>query len=270
MLVLTRRSNEKISFPQVGITVHFVRIQSGHVKVGVEAPRDIAIVRDEIACDGAAEALVRKQLLRLPRDVRLALRTQIGETREGTQLYRELVKAGMLDEAEETFVTLQRAFSRLEEHELLRNPEGNRLPSVPGAIVLIDDAANEREMLAGFLRLRGHHVVCFGSGTDAIAYLSASERPRLVLINMRMSVCDSAAIVREMRLDERSTVQKLFAIGCTSPQEFGLESGDQGLNRWFPKPLNPRFLIEALEGGSVDGEDLNRDVRRRGSPMSTL
>ena len=135
MLVLTRRSNEKISFPQVGITVHFVRVQSGHVKVGVDAPRDIAIVRDEIADDKTAEALVRRQLLRLPSELRQEMRAQLNEIREGAHLYRELLKAGMTVEADETFATLQGALGRLEENEVLRHPDRDRIPSVSGTVV---------------------------------------------------------------------------------------------------------------------------------------
>ena len=253
MLVLTRRSNERLSFPQVGITVHFIRVQAGHVKVGVDAPRDIAIVRDEIADDQAAEVFVRKQFLRLPGEVRREIRDQLHEVRGGTQLYRELIEAGMTNEAEETFANLQAALQRIEDNEVLQHPEHHRLPSVPGAVVLVDDEANERELLSGFLRMRGHHVASFSKASEALQYLAKSDRPWFVLVNLQMADGQGPATVREIRANDRHCDVKVFAIGCTSPQEYELEIGDRGVNRSFPKPLNPRVLIEALEaeGGNA-------------------
>ena len=55
MLVLTRRSKDKIHFPQLAVTIHFIRVQSGQVKVGVDAPREIKILRDEIVDPNAIE-----------------------------------------------------------------------------------------------------------------------------------------------------------------------------------------------------------------------
>ena len=256
MLVLTRRSNERLSFPQVGITVHFIRVQAGHVKIGVDAPRDIAIVRDEIADEQAAEAFVRRQFLRLPRDVRREIRDQLHEVRNGTQLYRELLTAGMLSEAKETFANLQAALNRLEDNEVLRHPDQDRLPSVPGAVVLIDDEANERELLSGFLRLRGHHVASFSKASEALQYLAKSDRPWFVLVNVQMRDGQGPATIRQIRAADRHSDVEVFALGCASPQEYELETGSRGVSRWFPKPLNPRLLIEALEaeGGKHGGK----------------
>jgi len=277
VLVLTRRSNEKLSFPQVGITVHFIRVQAGHVKVGVDAPRDIAIVRDEIADGRAAEEFVRRQSLRLPREVRLGIGNQLQEIREGALLYRELITAGLMSEAEETFITLQQALERLADNEVLQHPDHDRLPSVPGAVVLIDDEANERELLSGFLRLRGHHVVSFSKAREAIQYLAKNDRSLFVLVNVGMSDGGGPATIREIRANERQRDMKIFAIGCTSPQEYDLEIGECGVDRCFPKPLNPRFLIEALEaegsgaeGSGAEGsgaEDQHAPSRGR-SPLS--
>jgi carbon storage regulator len=48
VLVLTRRTGERI---QIGdsIVITIVRIQSDHVRIGIEAPRDVAVHREEVA-----------------------------------------------------------------------------------------------------------------------------------------------------------------------------------------------------------------------------
>jgi carbon storage regulator CsrA len=54
MLVLSRREGEKILIPDLGISLEIVRVQGSSVKVGIEAPREVKILRAEVA-DRAAK-----------------------------------------------------------------------------------------------------------------------------------------------------------------------------------------------------------------------
>lgn len=47
MLVLSRRKGETISIGD-GITITVVRVGNESVRIGIEAPRDVAILRDDI------------------------------------------------------------------------------------------------------------------------------------------------------------------------------------------------------------------------------
>ena len=49
MLVLTRRAHEKILIPAIKTSVQILNIRSNAVRLGIDAPPEIAIVRDEIA-----------------------------------------------------------------------------------------------------------------------------------------------------------------------------------------------------------------------------
>ena len=51
MLVLTRRADQKIVFPSVGITVDVLRVKGNVVKIGIQAPPDVQVLRHEIAGD---------------------------------------------------------------------------------------------------------------------------------------------------------------------------------------------------------------------------
>jgi carbon storage regulator len=55
MLVLTRRVNEKIVIPSLNITIQVVDVQRGRVRIGIQAPADVAIVREEL-CAGRPKA----------------------------------------------------------------------------------------------------------------------------------------------------------------------------------------------------------------------
>jgi len=48
MLVITRREQESIIFGDGQIKVKILRLSDGEVKLGIEAPRDISIHREEI------------------------------------------------------------------------------------------------------------------------------------------------------------------------------------------------------------------------------
>lgn len=48
MLVLTRKVKEKIVLPGLGITIEIVRVSGNAVRIGVEAPEDVKILREEV------------------------------------------------------------------------------------------------------------------------------------------------------------------------------------------------------------------------------
>ncbi len=48
MLVLSRRLNEKILFAGMSVSVEVVAIKPGAVRLGIEAPRDVPIYRQEL------------------------------------------------------------------------------------------------------------------------------------------------------------------------------------------------------------------------------
>jgi carbon storage regulator CsrA len=48
MLVLSRRLGETIAFPGLGITVQVVAVRGGVVRLGVQAPPDVSIMRHEL------------------------------------------------------------------------------------------------------------------------------------------------------------------------------------------------------------------------------
>ena len=48
MLVLSRKPNERIVFPSLGITIQVVDIKGGKVCIGIEAPREVRVLRKEV------------------------------------------------------------------------------------------------------------------------------------------------------------------------------------------------------------------------------
>lgn len=48
MLVLSRKTGEKIVLPQLGVTISIVRISGDVARIGVEAPKEILVLREEL------------------------------------------------------------------------------------------------------------------------------------------------------------------------------------------------------------------------------
>jgi carbon storage regulator CsrA len=57
MLVLSRRLHEKVQFPGLDITVQVVALRPGVVRIGIEAPPEVRIVREEILGQPPAPAI---------------------------------------------------------------------------------------------------------------------------------------------------------------------------------------------------------------------
>jgi len=60
MLILSRREAEKILFPQLGITVEVSRIQGRTVRLGIDAPDEIRIIRAEL--EDTADLEIKKPM----------------------------------------------------------------------------------------------------------------------------------------------------------------------------------------------------------------
>jgi carbon storage regulator CsrA len=61
MLILSRRQNEQIVLPGLGITIVIVAIKPGVVRIGIKAPPDIAILRTELLDERHRSGLPRME-----------------------------------------------------------------------------------------------------------------------------------------------------------------------------------------------------------------
>lgn len=254
MLVLSRRLNEKILIPGIQVTVQVVAIKSNTVRLGIEAPPEVAVLRAELpdrdrewgpAPPAAASAGDRPwQRLNQLVDQRLQIAGKgLSVLRE--QLHDQMSPdaAGTIDRIEEE---LQMLRCRLE-RETGTPPPLTPKPTQPKRrALLVEDNANERELLALFLRTSGLEVETAGDGHDALDYLHHHTRPDVVLLDMAMPRCDGPTVVREIRRDPAYAGIKLFAVTGHMQDEFDLASGPAGVDRWFQKPIDPGALVHEV------------------------
>jgi CheY-like chemotaxis protein len=109
---------------------------------------------------------------------------------------------------------------------------------------LVEDNANEREMLAWLLRRSGLEVDTVGDGLEALDRLKTRGRPDMLLLDMGLPRCDGPTTVREIRHNPDYTGIKIFAVSGHTPDEYGFASTDSGIDRWFCKPIDPASIIQ--------------------------
>jgi carbon storage regulator len=107
MLVLTRRLNEKILIPGMKIAIQVVGFKPGQVRLGIEAPPEITVLREEVPDRVAewgpphsqsGESSVEGKL----RKVNQLLRNRIRSSSADLKLLRRQLDLGMIDEAQVT------------------------------------------------------------------------------------------------------------------------------------------------------------------------
>ena len=235
MLVLSRRHREVIRFPELGINIEILQIKGSSVRVGVDAPARIRIVRGELEPEGQTN-MIRE--FSLPRSNEHEYRNQLNSLAIASALTRKLIQSGRIDEA----------CQRLEDSLQQLEQPGNRDTRQAWTALLVEDTANEREMLAGFLRLHGYQVETVRDGLEAIAWLEAADQqvPELILMDMNMPHCDGPTTIRRIRENPAWSDILIFAVSGLTPGDVGLDPERDRVTRWFQKPLQPADLISAI------------------------
>jgi carbon storage regulator CsrA len=256
MLVLSRRVNEKVLFPSINVAVQVVGVRNGLVRLGIDAPPEVKVLRGELRPQEAEQPppAGRAPPGRLSDLVGKRLRVAQAGLAE---LQRQL-EAGRTGEAEATLAKLDEDLRLLQRRIEARPEETAPAPPRRGycaTALLVEDNPGERELLALLLRRSGLNVDTGGDGTDALDYLHHRGRPDVVLLDMGLPRCDGATMVRAVRKDPALAGLKIFAVSGHGPEEFDLARGPAGVDRWFHKPVDPDVLLHDVN------EELDRGRR---------
>lgn len=243
MLVLSRRANQTIRFPNLGICVEIVRISGNTVRVGVDAPSDVRILRGELAKQYPSDSDSADSR------ERHRLRNQLNSVSLALLLLQKQLDAGRSKDAERTLAT---ALEKLETLDRLASGGTTAASAVDSQspsrrALIVEDNDNERQLLAGYLQLCGYQVDTVSDGIAALEYLDRRERPDVVLIDMQMPRMDGRKTVSAIRRNPDYRDIKLFAVSGMDREKMNMPLGDRGVDRWFQKPLTPAKFAGALE-----------------------
>ncbi len=251
MLVLSRRLGEKLLFPAIRTAVQVVSVKSGAVRLGIEAPPGVTVLREEVAAragargpggappPGCAAGPTLCQLSHLLRD-------WLDVAAIGLALLRRQGQAGTAAAALDPF---DRAIGALREQ--MQGMGRQRLPD--SRVLLAWDEGHGRESLAGLLHQAGLRVAAAGDSGAVLDYLDAHGSPDVLLLDMGLPPpCDGPALVRTIRRSAAYGGLKIYGVTARGPAQSGLVSGSRGVDHWFNTPLDSEEWLHALNRELAD------------------
>jgi signal transduction histidine kinase len=117
----------------------------------------------------------------------------------------------------------------------------------PLRAVVVDDAADLRELVADLLRMKGHEVMAVEDGPSAVA-LIRSERPDVALIDIGLPEMDGYEVARELRRDLPSGKLRLIAMTGYGQAADKLAAQQAGFDAHIVKPASADKIMRALYG----------------------
>jgi len=249
MLVLSRKLNEKILFPAINASVEVVAIRGSVVRLGIQAPPEVSVLREEIKDRHLREPAPAPQAL--PRELMHQLRNRLNSASLGLAVLRKQVDLGLRSQLDETIAKIEKDMEAIRRQLDAPTQEAAPAPKPrkAGKALVVEDDQNERELLAAYLRMAGVDVETAGDGQDALDYLHTHERPDVVLMDLSLPRCDGPTAIRQIRNDPAFADVKIFAVTGRTPEQFGGRT-NLAVDRWFNKPLNAEDLLR----------DLHRDI----------
>lgn len=243
MLVLSRRPGQKVLFPSLGISIEVLRSRGSIARLGIEAPDDVAVLREEVLEKSArVDSVETSTLSPTARELRHAWRNKLNQLMLKLELLQGQLDVGQAIDPERK---LNEVFSELTdlEHSTTDDQERHSSPSV----LIVEDQANERELLASCLRQRGIKVDTVQNGREAFDFLHEHDLPDLVLLDMRMPEVDGPTFLKSVRESMRLRNMRVFAVSGSSPDEFDLDQ--MPLDGWISKPVRIDALMQAVHAG---------------------
>jgi signal transduction histidine kinase len=153
----------------------------------------------------------------------------------------------MLTLIEENFISVQEpslAIAAPEEDQAL-SPESltdRPQPAVaPGLVLVVDDDANNRDVLSRRLQWQGHDVRIAGTGREALQMMGEAAFD-LVLLDIMMPDMDGYEVLGHIKSDERLRHIPVIMVSALSELQSVVRCIEAGAEDYLAKPFNPTLL----------------------------
>lgn len=114
------------------------------------------------------------------------------------------------------------------------------------SILIVDDDADIRAVLAEFLEYEGYSVATAAHGGEALDFLRTHAPPSVVLLDLMMPTMDGFQFREEQKRDPAIASVPVVLMTARG----ALEPGAIDVGRILAKPLELDALMEALDGAT--------------------
>ena len=241
MLILSRRAEQQIVFPHLGIRINVLQVKGQLVKLGVDAPKAVRVLRDELAerpQDLAAASPAERLRDHELRNALNLLNLKIQSLQSRIDRGEELAADDVLDSLLARYSAMDHSFDT-----------GTIVPQNagrPGRLLVVEDSDNERQLMAYLLASHGFDVQVAPDGVAALNQLQAAERlPDFVLMDVEMPGSGGLETLLQIRSSEALRGLPVFAVTGTARNPDNEPVG-HGWDGWFRKPLDVSALVSRL------------------------
>ncbi len=143
--------------------------------------------------------------------------------------------------------------------DLPTNAEDNSARHVaPGCILVVDDNANNRDVLGRLLRQQGHHSIMAQTGAEALALLAAqpaSPPIDLILLDVVMPGINGLECLQRLKADPRWRRLPVLMVSFFDDLGGVLRCLEMGAEDYLPKPVD-RLLLQVRVGACLEKKRL--------------
>lgn len=111
-------------------------------------------------------------------------------------------------------------------------------------ILVVDDEKDICDFVKNFFEERGFEVLTASNGDDALAIVK-SQKPELVLLDIKMQGMDGIAVLKHIREIDKSI--KVLMVTAIEDQDKMNEASKLGASEYITKPLVLDYLERAVE-----------------------
>lgn len=109
-------------------------------------------------------------------------------------------------------------------------------------ILIVEDDADLREMMAQLLTLEGFHTTTVANGREALEYLSRGDRPEVILLDLMMPVMDGWEFRRQQEADPSLAGVPVIVLSALDQSR----ASDVHATHFLKKPLDFDRLLDLV------------------------
>ncbi|MEQ1829729.1 MAG: carbon storage regulator [Pirellula sp.] len=280
MLILGRRANQSIVFPNCGITVRILDVNGRVAKIGIEAPRRIEIMRGELAAValsqdshtqiGNAEYSIEPDDSLENEQTLLQCSQRLAEIKNGLHTFQQLRAAGDESKADSVLAELLSDIANLDKdwleakwdietgrdceaikHNSVSEPSTTYrcAPNSPETkhVLIVNDATDRNSLLVPTSSFQGFQTCTVNNVLLAKNTFSAREPFDVVVCNCGQESGANEGLVRSLRSLTAYDQTTILVVDDTANMLEKIHSANRlGIDGWLASPLAPNDLWNHL------------------------